>query len=132
VNAGSFFDGNRFSLAFSPVWNVSQHIYLTGTYQIDRLKFAERNQKFTGHIGMLRFQLMPTIKHTFTAFIQFNSASDIILANIRYRFNPREGVDFYIVYDEGFNTDRQREIPFLPLMRNRTIMVKYSHMFNIR
>ena len=132
VNAGSFYDGNRFSLDFSPVWNVSQHIYLNGFYQINRLKFAERNQKFTGHIGMLRFQLMPTIKHTFTAFIQYNSASDLILTNIRYRFNPREGVDFYIVYDECFNTDRQREIPFLPLTRNRTIVVKYSHMFNIR
>jgi hypothetical protein len=132
VNAGSFYDGNRFSLTFSPVWNVSQHIYLTGTYQINRLKFAERNQEFTGHVGRLRLQIMPTIKHTFTAFIQYNSASDLILTNIRYRFNPREGVDFYIVYDEGFNTDRLREIPFLPRTRNRTIMVKYSHMFNVR
>ena len=132
VNAGSFYDGNRISLTFNPVWNVSQHIYLMGYYQINRLKFAERNQEFTGHIGMLRFQLMPTIKHTFTAFIQYNSASDLILANIRYRFNPREGVDFYIVYDEGFNTDRQREIPFLPLTRDRTFMVKFSYMLNIR
>jgi hypothetical protein len=132
VNAGSFYDGNRFSLTVSPVWNVSQHIYLTGTYQINRLKFAERNQEFTGHVGMLRFQFMPTIKHTFTAFIQYNSANDLILANFRYRFNPREGVDLYIVYNEGFNTDRQREIPFLPLTRNRTIMVKYSYMFNIQ
>jgi len=132
VNAGSFYDGNRFSLTVDPVWNVSQHIYLTGTYQINRLKFAERNQEFTGHVGRLRFQFMPTIKHTFTAFIQYNSANDLILANFRYRFNPREGIDLYIVYDEGLNTDRQREIPFLPVTRNRTIMVKYSHMFNIR
>lgn len=132
VNAGTFYDGNRFSLTVSPVWNVSQHIYLTGSYQINKLKFVGRNQEFAGHIGRLRLLLMPTIKHTLTVFIQYNSANDLILTNIRYRFNPREGNDFFIVYDEGFNTDRQREIPFLPLTKNRTIMVKYSYMFNIK
>lgn len=132
VNAGTFYDGNRFSLTVSPVWNVSQHIYLTGSYQINKLKFVDRNQEFTGHIGTLRLRFMPTVKHILTVFIQYNSANDLILTNIRYRFNPREGNDFYIVYDEGFNTDRKREIPFLPLTKNRTIMVKYSHMFNIK
>jgi hypothetical protein len=132
LNAGTFYDGNRISLTVSPTWNVSQHIYLTGSYQINRLKFTGRGQEFTGHIGRLRLQLMPTIKHTLTAFIQYNSANDLILTNVRYRYNPREGHDFFIVYNEGFNTDRQREIPFLPLTINRTIMVKYSYMFNIQ
>ncbi|GAH52410.1 unnamed protein product, partial [marine sediment metagenome] len=50
---------------------------------------------------------------------------------IRYRYNPREGNDFYIVYDEGLNTDREREIPVLPRASNRTIMLKYSYTFNI-
>jgi hypothetical protein len=130
VNAGTFYDGRRISLTLSPIWDVSQHLYLYASYQINRLKFSGRNQEFTGHIGRLRVRLMPNIRHTLTAFIQFNSANDLVLTNIRYRYNPREGNDFYIVYDEGFNTDRRREIPFLPPTRNRTIMVKYSYMFN--
>ena len=76
--------------------------------------------------------MLGILRTALTAFIQYNSANDLILMNIRYRYNPREGNDFYIVYDEGFNTDRRREIPFLPLTRNRTIMIKYSYMFNMQ
>jgi len=129
VNAGTFYDGTRLSFTFSPTWDVSQRIYLFGSYQINKLNFKDRGQEFIGHIARLRFRLMPTIRHTLTAFIQYNSANNLVLTNIRYRYNPREGHDFYIVYDEGFNTDRQRERPFLPLSRNRTVMVKYSYMF---
>lgn len=132
MNAGTFYDGNRFSLSVNPIWNVSQHIYLDYFHLINRLSFADRGQEFVGHVVRLRARFMPTIKHTFSAFVQYNSANDLILTNVRYRYNPREGNDFYVVYDEGFNTDRQREIPFLPLTRNRTIMVKYSYMFNVQ
>ncbi len=132
VNAGTFYDGTRLSLSVSPIWDVSRYFYADCFYEIDRLEFAGRQQDFIGHIGRLRLRGMPSTRHTVTAFIQYNSANDLVLTNIRYRFNPREGNDLYIVYDETFNTDRQRAIPFLPLTRNRTVMVKYSYMFSVR
>ena len=63
--------------------------------------------------------------------IDLNSAADVVITNLRLRYNPREGNDLYIVYDEGFNTDRHREDPILPVTRNRTVMLKYSYTFNI-
>jgi len=86
---------------------------------------------FIGHIGRLKIESFLNVKHSLIAFIQYNSASDAFLTNLRYRFNPSEGHDLYIVYDEGLNADREREIPILPLMKNRTIMLKYSYTFKV-
>jgi hypothetical protein len=129
--AGSFYDGWRVSCSFTPVAYISAHLQLEGTYQLNRIEFPGRDQSFTGHIGRLKIESFLNVKHSLMAFIQYNSASDAIFTNLRYRFNPSEGHDLYIVYDEGLNSDREREIPILPLMKNRTIMLKYSYTFKV-
>ncbi|MFH1941967.1 MAG: DUF5916 domain-containing protein, partial [bacterium] len=126
---GSYYGGNQTSFEFSPVWNVSSSLELTGQYQLNLLKFPKRNQQFTCHICRLKALLMFNIKFSIMAFIQYNSAGDAVTTNIRLRYNPREGVDFYLVYNESLNTDRYRDIPILPLMNNRTILLKYTHTF---
>jgi hypothetical protein len=54
------------------------------------------------------------------------------LANVRLRYNPREGNDFYIVYNEGRNTSLDRETPPLPGLDERALLVKYTYTFNVR
>ena len=129
--AGSFYDGRRISLSIIPVAYFSDHLQIEGTYQLNRVVFPNRDQTFTGHIGRIKIETFLNVRHSLIAFIQYNSANDAIITNFRYRFNPREGHDLYIVYDEGLNTDREREIPVLPFTKNRTIMLKYSYTFNI-
>ena len=73
---------------------------------------------------------MPSTKFSATAFIQYNSAADAVIGNIRLRYNPREGNDLYIVYNEALNSNRTREIPNLPFSSGRTILIKYSYTFN--
>ncbi|MFC2125026.1 DUF5916 domain-containing protein [Bacteroidota bacterium] len=131
ITVGTFYDGRRITMTLTPRANVSPHLQLQGTYQLNWIEFPDRNQKFMGHIGRLRASAFLNVKHSLIAFIQYNSANDGVLTNIRYRFNPSEGHDLYIVYDEGLNTDREREIPVLPRSNNRTIMLKYSYTFNI-
>ncbi|MFC1512032.1 hypothetical protein ACFL5H_02410, partial [Candidatus Latescibacterota bacterium] len=131
IYAGSFYDGWRTSLSISPTYIPFPDFVLSGTYQFNRVTFPDRDQEFTAHIGRLRLLSTLTIKHSVIAFLQYNSAGDVILTNIRLRYNPSEGNDLYIVYDEGLNTDRHREDPVLPVTRNRTVMLKYSYTFNI-
>jgi hypothetical protein len=131
VIAGSFYDGWRISCTATPVAYISAHIQFEGTYQLNRIAFPDRDQSFTGHIGRLKLESFLNAKHSFIAFIQYNSANNSVLSNLRYRFNPSEGHDLYIVYDEGLNTEREREIPVLPLMKYRTIMLKYSYTFKV-
>jgi hypothetical protein len=131
ITAGTFYDGKRFSCTLRPLAYISAHLQLEGMYQLNRIEFPERNKSFTGHIGRLKIEAYLNVKHSLVSFIQYNSANHSIITNLRYRFNPSEGHDLYIVYDEGLNYDLTREVPILPLTNNRTILLKYSYTFNI-
>ena len=65
-----------------------------------------------------------------STFAQYNSLVDQTSINARFRYHIREGTDLWIVYNEGFNFERENGVdPRLPLSSGRTIMVKYSHTF---
>ena len=130
VDIGSFYDGYRISMSLTPRWNVSSGLELSGMYQFNRIGFPNRDKNFTAHIARLRCVVMPSTKFSATAFIQYNSASDAVIGNIRLRYNPQEGNDLYLVYNEAINSNRSREIPNLPFTSGRTILIKYSYTFN--
>lgn len=130
--AGSFFDGYRFSAALQPSWNISPSFQTSVVYGFDRLWFDRRNQNFTGHLFRLRALFMASTRLSFSSFLQYNQADHQYVANFRLHFNPREGNDFYVVYNEGRNTELGREVPHLPAMGNRTFLVKYTYTFSIR
>ncbi len=131
IKAGSFYDGRRVTFNLEPSAAISKHFQLGGIYEFNAVEFPDRNQKFTGHIGQIKISAFLNKKLSLVSLVQYNSATDKIITNIRFRYNPREGNDLYIVYDEGLNTYRQREIPVLPRTNIRTILVKYSYTFNI-
>lgn len=130
LDVGSFYDGSRFSLGLSPNWDVSSSLKISGFYEFDRATFPERNQKFIAHIGRLRILAMLSTRFSAAAFVQYSSEAKAISANIRVRYNPREGSDLYIVYDDGLNTNRLSEIPALPRSMGRTLLAKYTYTFN--
>lgn len=129
VNAGSFYDGSRVSFSLEPTWCVSPVLELSGSYRYNDIRFSKRGQRFKAHLVRLRALYTPNVRFSGSAFIQYNSSNNVVIANIRLRYNPREGNDFYIVYNEDFNTSRGLEIPVLPVSQRRAIMVKYTHSF---
>jgi len=129
LNGGSFYDGRRFSMSTDPTWVVSRYLELRGFYQFNRIVFSKRNQAYNSHIARFRLQATFNTKITVTAFLQYNSAIDGGIANFRLRYNPKEGNDFYLVYNEGFNTNRFAVDPVLPFTSSRTILAKYTHTF---
>jgi len=130
IETGQFYDGRRISLGFTPNWTVVNDISLSGFYQYNWVEFPVRTQSFTAHI--VRIKLEATLSTAFTAstFIQYNSAVSTAIANIRFRFNPREGTDLYVVINDSLYTDRYREVPVLPPYSTRAVMIKYSTTFN--
>jgi hypothetical protein len=130
--AGSFYDGNRISVNLTPFWNVNSSLQLSGQYGYFRLRFNERNQKFNGHLAQIRALLMFSTRLSLSSFVQINNADHKLVVNMRLRYNPREGNDFYIVYNEGRNSKLDREVPELPSMSERTILVKYTYTFSAR
>jgi len=72
---------------------------------------------------------MFTTKLSLNAFVQYNSTENGLSTNIKFRYNPREGNDFYIVINEGRSTYRDLEDPRLPQFNNRSILLKYTYTF---
>jgi hypothetical protein len=131
VEAGTFFDGWQATAEVSPIWYVSPHLELAGSYVFNRIRFPDRDQRVDAHLARLRIGTAFNTKVSTNAFIQFNSAANTVSANVRFRYNFREGNDLWIVYNEGMNTDRHRLTPTLPFTDSRTILVKYTYTFHL-
>ncbi len=129
---GGLYAGTGYSMALSPTWNASRYLRLSGTYERIRVDFPGPGRLFNSNIGRLRVALTPTVKYSLQAFVQYGSLSDNLAANIRFRYNPRDGTDLYIVYNEALNTDRFAYNPARPLSQARTLMVKYTYTFNMK
>ena len=128
---GSFYDGERITVGVYPQWNISPTVNLIGMYEFTHADFPERQQEFVGHLARLRVILMFSTTVSVGAFAQYSSDDNTVTTNVRFRYNPREGIDLYVVYDEGRNTDRFRKTPTFPQFSNRTLLLKYSHTFGL-
>ncbi len=129
---GAFYDGERYRIGFSPTWNASRHLDISGQYQANLIRMPRDGQNFSAHIVRLRVDSAINTHAAINAFIQYNSLANLLVPNVRFRYNFKEGSDLWIVYDEAFNTDRRREDDLLlPRTLNRTILLKYTYTFQM-
>ncbi len=128
---GGFFDGWRLDLGVKPTWNVSSHLEISSEYEVNVVRFPERNQGFNAHLVRIRTRAALNTQVSLNGFVQYNSASDRFSTNIRFRYNFREGNDLWLVYNENLNTYRDDEIPRQLLTRGRTVLLKYTNTFGL-
>ncbi len=130
LDAGSFYDGYRISLGFMPQWTIVPDLELTGMLQWNQVWFPGRDQRFLGPLGQIRLLATLTTEFSASALVQYSADDDQVVTNIRLRFNPREGTDIYLVYNDGLNTDRAGKFPFPPRTSARALLVKVNYTFN--
>lgn len=132
IEAGGFFDGNIVSVGAEPILNLSASLQLSGEYQYNYVSFPDRDQSMQSHIFRTNILYMYSTKLSASAFVQFNTADDVFIGNFRIRYNPREGNDLYLVYNDyrGFMV-ADDVIPEAPSYYNRAIMLKYTHTFRL-
>ena len=128
---GDFFDGKKTTIGFSPVYNISSGLSLSGTYEYNDIRFDSRGQSFDTQVARIKADLAFSTKLTISSFIQYNSLDRVYLGNIRFRYNPREGNDLFIVYNSDLNADRSLENPILPVSNQQSLLVKYSYTFSL-
>ncbi len=127
IEAGAFYDGSRFSLSLSPNWTASSYLELSGSIIYNYLKFGDIKETLI--VTRLKGLYMFNTKLSISSFIQYNNESDTFLANLRFRYNPKEGNDLFIVFNDDLNTDRYIEQPTLPVSNLRNLLIKYTHTF---
>jgi hypothetical protein len=129
IEAGEFYDGSRFSLGVYPEWNVTSHLEVSPEYQINQVRLPERGDALDVHIARLRVRLFFNTELSASTFVQYNSLDHAVILNVRLRYNPREGCDFYLVYNEELNTARYRSRSILPVTNTRALLAKFSYTF---
>lgn len=128
---GQFYGGTLLSAGLGPRVKVSSHFELEGYYGYNFARFPDMDQQLTTHLARLKALYMLNTKFSIASFLQYNSLEEVYAGNIRLRFNPREGNDLYLVYNDLLNGNRKRETPHLPFTSARTVVVKYTYTFRL-
>jgi len=131
VNGGQFYDGKRFGVRAEPNFNLSSSLKLSAMYQFEALRFPERetNNSLNIHSVNVKALYMFSTKLSATILVQYVNTEDDLITNFRLRYNPREGNDFYLVFNDYRGIADKYSVPESPKFFNRTIMAKYIHTF---
>jgi hypothetical protein len=75
---------------------------------------------------------MYSTKLSLSLFVQYMNTQGDFITNIRFRYNPREGNDLYLVYNDARPLGESETSPVQPNFFNKTIMVKYVYTFTLK
>lgn len=128
-NMGEFYDGNQATLNISTSFKFGAVFSISPSYEYDRIRFPSRSQKFDGQIAGAKAILMFNNKLSLSAQVQYSNIAHGMVSNMRLRYNPIEGNDLYIVFNEGRNIQLTRESPALNPVANRGVLLKYTYTF---
>ncbi|MCX6262260.1 MAG: hypothetical protein NTY95_15760, partial [Bacteroidia bacterium] len=131
ANVGKFYDGNRIGFRAEPNFNLSSSLQLSAGYEFNAIRFPERetNNSLNIHSLNMKALYMLSTKLSASLFVQYVNTEDELITNFRLRYNPREGNDFYLVFNDFRGISDRYFIPERPKFFNKTIMVKYTHTF---
>jgi hypothetical protein len=90
------------------------------------------NALFKNHLLRVNLAYFFSSKVSVKLLSQFDGLSNQVTSNLRVRYNPGEGTDLYIVFNQGLNTDRTRLTPHLPVVDEQAVTVKFIKTFDVR
>ncbi len=131
IFGGQFYDGNRIGCELESNINFSSSFKLTGGYEFNAIRFPEReiNNSLNIHSVNMKALYMFSTKLSATLLTQYVNTEDELITNFRLRYNPREGNDFYLVFNDFRGISDSYSIPERPKFFSKTIMFKYTHTF---
>jgi hypothetical protein len=124
---GGFYGGWQLGSELSSSWTLSSHLTFKIDYIYNFIKIKEKT--YQPHVVRVRIQSALNKSFSANAFIQYNSDIRQLSSNISLRYNPSEGVDLYIVYNEGINTSFDNRFTIKPRTAVRSILIKFNYTF---
>ena len=132
---GDFFGGQQTSLRPSASYIINRHLNVELGTSFNKIRFPNRYSSegvavdrqilYTGRINYA-FNTNSTLK----TFIQYDNSSKLFGSNIRFRYNPKEGVNLYLIVNNNMNIRRNRHQMDKPLVQSQGVILKYSHTIN--
>jgi hypothetical protein len=129
VAGGSYYGGELITASVFPTFILSKFLTLSGFYQYNQINF-EDIPDYRSHVGRFKVSTSLSVKYSLNAFVQYNSVSQLSFLNIRFRYNPKDGNDLYLVYNETLNI-KGRNDQLLPFSDFRVFILKYVHTLHL-
>ena len=117
---GEFYNGEKKTLGLLALFRPNYK--LSASIDYDRNNVNLPVGSFTTNLVALRAIYVFNPRMFLKAFVQYNSDTDQVSANIRFRFTHRPLSDLYVVYNEQKDTLRKKT--------DRSLTLKYTHLLN--
>jgi hypothetical protein len=120
VEAGTFYNGTRFSVQSEIVYRFSSRVRFGTVYTVNRVNFPDNYGEATLHLLGPRAHISFSNTLFWTTFIQYNTQAENLNINSRFQWRFRPMSDLFIVYNENSHTDN-----FSPVNRGLTFKLTY-------
>ncbi len=133
---GDFYGGKRIYASAYAQYYFNTHFNGSVNYEFNNIGFnqyllTDSNTVYTSNLYRLSLNYNFSTRISLKAYIQYEDLSDLTSANFRFRYNPQEGTDLYLVVNEGLNSDRNRLDPRMPVLNNQAVVLKFVKTFSI-
>ncbi|MFQ5602286.1 MAG: carbohydrate binding family 9 domain-containing protein [bacterium] len=129
VGGGTLYDGKFATVLLANYFNPNDKFKVEANWEWNRIELPANDVSADGNFStsILRFRTI----YSFTpnlfakAFIQWNHFDNRIIGNFLLNFIHSPGSDFYLVYNQEWNTDGKIETT------NRTVLAKLTYLLNL-
>ena len=126
VEHGTFYSGHRTVVRVDRGrFKFTPKLAVEPSWEVNWIDLAEG--EFTTHLPGSRIIHTATPKMFTSALLQYNSASNTLAANIRFRWEYQPGSELFLVYNEQRDTLMRR----FPGLENRAFIVKITRLFRV-
>ncbi len=137
ITADKFYGGQRYSVAPELYGGVNKHISIKLNYLFTEINFPSSfsdngNGKYTSHLIAANVVYCFNTIFSLTGLVQYDDVSKVVGSNLRFRYNPKEGTDLYIVYNPNVNTSLNRYEPPLPSVAQQVFILKFTKTFSVK
>jgi hypothetical protein len=129
LTTGGYYDGTRTTAGIESTVSAGSSLQLSLEYSQNFIDFKARDQRFSAGIAGFKALYMFSTKLSLSSFVQYNGSNNDLTTNIRFRYNPREGNDFYIVLNDNRYTVLDNNPVNYPRFNNRAVLLKYTYTF---
>jgi hypothetical protein len=113
---GTFFDGTRLRLASDLTLRITRHVQLGVAHSYDELRLPNGDENI--QLLRARLGLYFTADLSWVTLVQYDTVSDALGVNSRFRWIIEDGRELFLVLNQGFDTrDEVRPMRTAPLAK---------------
>jgi hypothetical protein len=120
ASQGRFFSGDRTQVGYSGRMEITHRLSLEPRVSVNWIDLPEG--RFTTRLLSTRTTFTLSPRMFVGALMQYNSSSNSLSTNVRFRWEYQPGSDLFVVLSEGRDTLGRG----YPTLQNRGIVVKYT------